>query len=88
MKFELDSTYFNHTNPQWLDAVTPNAIVDERTKKVYLTANTLEDLKDKLESISEAYELKGLTNDCSAVNSSAVINFEDMRITLYDYYLD
>ena len=86
MKFRVESSYFSNKSEEWKKVVC--SVCTYEDEGYYLEAQTLEELKDKLDKLSEEYESLVQLKGCFSLDSTVVINFEDMELTLYDYYLE
>lgn len=86
MKFRVGSSYFCSEPEEWKKVVCSVCTCEDG--EYYLEAQTLEELKDKLDKLSKEYEPLVQLKGCFSLDSTVVINFEDMELTLYDYYLE
>ena len=93
MKFNIYATYFNSSCAEWkivmekcLESFKHSEIKEDYFYEIEI--ESLEDLKKLSQKLNEEYEKYIINNYYCFSPDRLIINFEDMTIQIYDYYIE
>ena len=87
MKFRVYSIYFDDYSEDWMEVM--ESVFERKGDDFYLEVDTLEQLKSVINTLTKIYEEKLIGNhDCFNINDEIIVDFKDMTIILYDYYME
>lgn len=93
MKFNIYATYFNSSCAEWkivmekcLESFKHSEIKEDSSYEIEI--KSLEDLKKLSQKLNKEYEKYLIDNNDCFSPAKLVVNFEDMTIQIYDFYIE